>query len=186
MQFISQFCTCAMLFEKGKSLGRFNSAEGIQCYLNTFPSRDIQMKADDIITDEFKLINETGETFEIINDKFQIQHGQKVSLSLTLKSNKKLTGKFGLEIQDSFKQPIVSYQIEEQEISNGHFTLKIPLKRIELNSGNYSIVIGFVENLTGKIIFRLENICPFFVDSEIVLWGKLLTHSSLKIESLKI
>ena len=94
--------------------------------------------------------------------------------------------KFGLEIQDSFKQPIVSYQIEEQEISNGHFTLKIPLKRIELNSGNYSIVIGFVENLTGKIIFRLENICPFFVDSEIVLWGKLLTHSSLKIESLKI
>jgi lipopolysaccharide transport system ATP-binding protein len=186
MQFISQFCTCVVLFEKGTNLGKFNTAEGIQCYLNAFPTNDIQVRSEDIITEEFNLINENGVTFEIMNGKFQIQHGVKVILNLKLKLNKIITGKFSLEIQDSVKQPIVSYLIEEQRISNGDFILKIPLKTIELNSGNYSIVICFIENKTEKIIFRLENICPFFVKSEIFHWGKELKYSSVEIKRLKI
>ena len=85
---------------------------------------------------------------------------------ISLYSYDKLSWEFSIEIQDSLKQPIISFSIEEKEIPLGCLLVKVPLKKIELNSGNYSIVIGFVDNKKGQVLFRLENICPFLVKTK--------------------
>ena len=82
------------------------------------------------------------------------------------------------------KQPIISFSIEQQAIGCGRSIIKISLNKIELNSGNYSIVMGFVEKKTKKVLFRLENICPFYVKNKETLWGKILTYTSLEVKSL--
>ena len=182
MQFISQFCSRVIIFEKGQNLGQFKTSVGIQEYLNTFPPKDIQVRSDKIIIKDLKLIDETGETLQKSSDRFEVNHGSKIFFSFSLNSEEKLSGKFGIEIQDSLKLPIISFSIEEKEIGCGCSNVKIPLKKIELNSGNYSIVMGFTEKETKKVLFRVENICPFFIKTHEVLWGKVLTYSSLDIK----
>jgi lipopolysaccharide transport system ATP-binding protein len=182
MQFVSQFCTQVIVFEKGQNLGQLKTSDGIQKYLNTFPPKEIQVRSDKVIIKEMKLIDDNEETLQNWSERFLVNHGTKIFVSFNLSSEERISGKFGVEIQDAFKQPIISFSIEELQIDCGISNVKIPLKKIKLNSGNYSIAMGFVEKETKKVLVRLENICPFYVKNKEALWGKILIYTSLEVK----
>ena len=139
------------------------------------------MLSDKIKSEDFKLIDENNQHIEKLHNKYQINYDSRPALAFTLETKRSTKAKFVLEIQSSLKEPLISFSLESLTLSSGRFSLKIPLQQITLNSGNYSIAIGLIDENSQQILFRIENICPFCVKTEVVLWGKFLARSSIEI-----
>jgi lipopolysaccharide transport system ATP-binding protein len=185
MQFVSRFCTQTILFDKGKMIGAFDTSEGIQHYMNRFPQEEIKLVSKKIEISECELIDQNGNLIEEINKTFQIKHADKISLKFNINSTEKITVYFSLEIQDAFKTPIISYTIDKKEINTGPAFVHIPLNKIKLNTGNYSIIVAVRDMNTDEVLIRIENVCPFQVINEKILWGKVIEKTNLILVSRK-
>jgi lipopolysaccharide transport system ATP-binding protein len=183
MQFVSRFCTQTILFDKGRMIGAYDTTEGILNYMNRFPMEKINLVSNKIVISECELIKQNGDVLEKTYKKSQIKYGDKITLNFKINSTEKITVFFSLEIQDALKTPTISYIIDEQEINYGEANISIPLNKIKLNSANYSIVIAVREKNSDEVLLRIENVCPFQVINEKILWGKVIEKTNLILQS---
>jgi lipopolysaccharide transport system ATP-binding protein len=178
MQFISSFCTRVMVLEKGTTaLDSTNPAEGIDRYyalvkhdVHKSGTGEAQVLGLDLIVDG-QNVNE---------DEPTIKQGSLVIVMLQIHLNKLLPdANVLLFILDEAMAPIICVPVFSHEscmlnITPGTHNLKIPLGKMDLNSGKFSfvIVVRDAETLISRT--RVQGLQPFRVISEQTYWGKIV------------
>jgi lipopolysaccharide transport system ATP-binding protein len=186
MQFISQFCTKVMLFKSGKVVSeKKNVASGINEYLCFFQNNNINVTSESVELNNFQLSNSNGS--KILKDSksniWQINHGDKISLSLDLLIKElNLDVDIFIYIMDLQSTPLVCFnKLNFKNKGKNDNSLKIDLGIFDLNSGRYSFTIGLVDLLTGHSIVRMEGVLPFLIEGQSFDWGYINRNAGLTI-----
>ena len=179
IQFISKFCTKVAIFENGKITGTYLTKEGIQKYHCLFKQPNIQFLSNKLMASNFSLLDNNGKNLMLLQNRYKVKHGLDIYLSFLCDFDEHLKGAFSVEIINESQEPIISYLLDIQEFSPAKHKLTIPLNTIYLNSGTYTINLGFNDEKSRLLLLRLENLCPFVVSCKKTLWGKFIYSSKV-------
>lgn len=183
MHLVSKFCTKTIVFEKGESIGVFNTSNGINKYLDSLNFQNNRIDRNDHSFKDFILRNRNFESYDEVNGKFQIDHGKKTILTFTLNSNINLKQKIVLEIHNKENIPILKYICNVLDIRKGINDIEVDLKELNLNSGSYSITIGLIDYFSNEITYRLEQQSPFFIKSDSYYNSDIIIQTYSKINN---
>jgi lipopolysaccharide transport system ATP-binding protein len=173
IQFVSLFCTHAMLMENGRQvLLSDNIAKVIDTYHSTFTLEQSIAGTGDASISNIRIITENAE-FE---DEGYVNHSENVHISFNLSSNEKC--RIHIQINSQNLIPIVAAELRDTKnqpivLSPGDHQVVINLGKIDFTAGLYPIIFGVSNPDTGQVLLRLDSKASLRVEKEGAEWGFL-------------
>jgi lipopolysaccharide transport system ATP-binding protein len=178
MQFISSFCTRAMVLQRGETLlDSPNPADAIDRYYSlvryqtqTSGTGEAEILAFDLLAD--------GTPLDA--DDARVRQGSALGVRFRVRIGGPRTGAHVLVfIHDETMAPLVCVPIHSPGggmllLSPGEHTLEVPLGVVDLNAGKFNFVIGVRDANTSISLARVEGLRPFRVFSDATQWGKIV------------
>ncbi len=182
MQWISTFCTDVMVMRNGRvHTHTSNIGEGIGAYMECFDTPVSVSGSGQAVVESASIRREgavpgaPGKAVELVQgDSGEFQFEARVNSSF-------LPSELSLYVLDQGLNPVMCFpdishdwQPDTDGFHRGSF--RIPLGRIELNAGRYSMIVLLQERSTGKYLARAQGLAPFSVRANTVHWAPVVRH----------
>jgi lipopolysaccharide transport system ATP-binding protein len=184
MQYISAFCTRVMVLDRGqKLLDATNPADGIDRYYSLM-EHHLKISGTgeaEIVSIDFILDDGGCRKTESPSDScFIISQGVSATARLkfdVLRENSMVA--INLVVVDASMTPIIAVPVyssngEAAALAGPHIEIDIPLGKIELNSGQYSITINITDISTREVLLKAQGLMPFRVRSSRTDWARII------------
>ena len=180
MQYISAFCTRVIVMDHGTMLmDSSNPSEGINQYYGLVKHKRQTSGTGEaeIISVELMVNNQYVESAEPI-----IQHGAELGFRIRLRIDSNRTGaNIVVNIMDMAMNAVVTMPMYNTEgnlslFPTGELKLEIPIGKVELAAGKYSVTMAVIDSETKTVLARVQGLSPFRIISGRVYWGKLIRH----------
>jgi lipopolysaccharide transport system ATP-binding protein len=184
MQYISAFCTRVMVLDRGQILlDATNSADGIDRYYSLM-EHHLKISGTgeaEIVSIDFILDDGGCRKTESPSDScFIISQGVSATARLkfdVLRENSMVA--INLVVVDASMTPIIAVPVyssngEAAALAGPHIEIDIPLGKIELNSGQYSITINITDISTREVLLKAQGLMPFRVRSSRTDWARII------------
>jgi lipopolysaccharide transport system ATP-binding protein len=172
MQFVSTFCNRVLVMKDGQRIFDTTAiGQGVDAYLSLFPvDQNIAGTGEAFITST-KLINlDTGETGQ---HDFRITQNSYLGIELEITSYK--PAKLWVQINtQGFIPVLASHLLTEDDqvmISPGKHQLRFSLGKLDLNAGQYSVVVGCLEPNSRISLCRYQGLASFRILADEVGWA---------------
>jgi lipopolysaccharide transport system ATP-binding protein len=184
MQYISAFCTRVMVLDRGGMLlDAAHPAEGIDCYFGMMKHSLMVTGSGEAILKSINVVVEDDESAELdpqAGSDLIIRQGAHAKVHLCIDVYRENTkAAISLVLTDETMAPIIGVPVidsggEFAALDGPQIEINIPLGKIELNSGKYSITINIVDISTQEVLCKVQGIMPFRVRSERSYWAKVI------------
>lgn len=178
MQFISSFCTRAMVLQHGATLlDSPNPAEAIDRYYALVKYQTQASGTGEAEILAFDLVASGG---LLSGEDPRVEQGSPLGVRLRVRIDGPRAGAHVLVfIHDETMAPLVCVPIQNADggmllLSPGEHALEIPLGIVDLNAGKFNFVIGIRDASTSISLARVEGLRPFRVFSDRTQWGKIV------------
>ena len=186
MQQISWFSTRVMVMDHGKILRNSqNPSEGIDQYYELVKhERQVSGSGGAKILG-FQL---AGNGNVLLSEEPSILQGSELMAIIHILLTGTNAGtKIALEVHNAANMPVMTFPIYSQNnvsicLPMGEYQLKIPLGKLELNSGKYSFVVAIIDVKSEDVLLREQGLCPFRVSASRCYWGSVVRHVTPEIE----
>jgi lipopolysaccharide transport system ATP-binding protein len=190
MQFISSFCTRVMVMEAGQIVCDTPSVElGIDRYLELFPQEKLVSGTGEAIVDN--LVLSSGGRSWSGDEEGSLRQSDELTVSFDVRiTNPEIHGaKVSAFVMDQGLDPVVCFH----SVANGTPTclisprptrVTLPLGKIDLNAGKYSLVLGISNADSGVTLARLQGVGRFRVLAERFTWGRITRETNVQLERI--
>lgn len=190
LQFVSQFCTRIAVMEKGVfACDTVSIAEGIDCYLSQYPIETSVAGTGGAVIDNIRL--HTKNRSWRGDDEATVSQGEELSAMFDVRivDPECKAARINIQIMDQGLDPVVflvaaSGGLSWQGVSPGSYRIQINMGAIDLNAGNYSLVISVEDLNSGIRLVRLQGFGRFRVISNLVHWARVIRPVPMAIERL--
>jgi len=188
MQFVSQYCTRIAVMDKGLlKCDTHSISEGIGLYLSWFPTETTVAGTGGAAIDNIRL--KTKDQYLQSGEVATIIQGEELSVFFDVKilDPNCTKARFTVQIMDQGLNPIIFYVPPESDsfrysVSLGLYKVRIDMGTIDLNTGNYSLVIS-VENDDSRVrLLRIQGFGRFRVVSSLVHWARVVRKADIHLE----
>ncbi|MEQ9407459.1 MAG: ABC transporter ATP-binding protein [Fuerstiella sp.] len=178
MQFVSSFCTRALVMNRGSVISyNHNVNEAINCYYGLSQTQGSTSGTGGAIVHQAQLTKEDGRSDLNCTE---IQQGARVQLLLTLEILIPSTqASVRVYIDDEAQSQLIGYPTMETinkplNLSQGLHTILLPLGELDLNAGSYSFLVAVFDEHSQEILTRRSGICPFRVIASSTMWCRIV------------
>lgn len=187
MQFISAFCSRVIVMDHGECvLDSTDIGHGIDHYHSMVGLESHVSGSGEAEIFDVCLKGEAAAS----GPETMIRQGEEGMLSLGLRIHSG-EGQLHIYIMDEAMVPVMYVPVQGADgqmtaLPAGAFHMEIPLGRLELSAGRYSVVAG-VEDVRSRISkVRAQGLAPFQVTAVRMSWGKIMRPANAKISSLSV
>lgn len=179
MQFVSSFCTDVMVLRNGgvhtltSDLG-----EGVRAYMDCFENPVGVTGSGETVVENVKFSLDNG--VRLVQEAgWQVDQGACCTIEFDLSFNEWLPSHVvHLQIDDQTTAPVMCFPdlpacLGNRSGNQAQVHYKVPLGKIELNAGRYSLVIAVVDDAM-KCLARLQGALTFTVFSDKIRWGTIV------------
>jgi lipopolysaccharide transport system ATP-binding protein len=176
MQFVSTFCSRVLVMEKGRELiNTATKSEAIDKYFSLFPVKESVSGTGEANVYSATLKNlTTGETG---THHFPINHSTELEIEFELSTQKYSHVRIQIDTQGFVPVQASTIYVKPQQplvVEPGNHRIIVELGKIDLNAGQYSIVIGIKDIELGTILCRSQGVASFRVLNNILEWGYIV------------
>lgn len=177
MPMVSTFCTRALVMQKGQLLmDTTNLGEAMDQYMSAFTVDrritgtggaevlDLQLLVDNEPLQDPEPVVDQGKE-GIIELSLRVDQGERAGVSVFV-DDIAMSQVLAVTAKDHAGQPIV--------LGGGIHRLRIPLGKLEMNMGTYSILVGVKSFVSTLSLCRVQGLRPFRVRSHSVNWSKIV------------
>lgn len=177
MRFVSLICSRTLLLQRGRLLALTDTAHAVNKYYELVEVESSSAGSGGASCSEVKIIASHDVRMEPLKN---VTYGQDVSLSMSLTVCAEVdTANLQLYIADESNTAVVCLPVIDasgmpKNFDPGHHSLMLPLGRMDLTAGLYSITVAVVCKQFGTALLREQGLAPFTVKGDRVHWGKIL------------
>ena len=177
MPMVSTFCTRALVMQKGQlMMDTTNLGEAMDRYMSAFTVDrritgtggaevlDLQLLVDDKPLQDPEPVVDQGKE-GVIELTVRVDQGEQAGVSVFV-DDIAMSQVLAVTAKDQEGRPIV--------LSGGVHRLRIPLGKLEMNMGTYSILVGVKSFVSTLSLCRVQGLRPFRVRSQSVNWSKIV------------
>jgi lipopolysaccharide transport system ATP-binding protein len=182
MQFVSSFCSHAIVLKQGRILQQSTSvSEAIQTYMACFEhpvgisgTGDARISNVSLSIQGIPPVESSGIA--------HIPHGSNIELSVDLEMHCKHPSTqltitiLNMSFDGAIDYPDVPHIWSPHSSGISRCHLRVPLGKIELNGGRYSLMVCLTDRSTGICLGRHQGLTPFIVQSPSVSWGTVVRY----------
>lgn len=171
MQFISRFCTSAILMERGKqNFFKKDVNEVIPHYLSKFQPKMVVIGEANI-----NIINSEIYPNNLNDNKVIIDSSSDILMKLLIKcDNLYLSVIISIVIIKEDDSPVISFKEVQSCNLNLRNNLILNLGKLPLASGNYSFNVAFINSDSKVILKKYQSILPFTINSGKAYWSNII------------
>lgn len=182
MQWISTFCTDVMVMRNGRvHTHTANIGQGIGAYMECFDT-PVSVSGSGQAVVEGASIHGPAAAGSALDGAVEIVQGESSEFHFEARVNSTfLPSELSLYVLDQGLSPVMcfpdiahSWRPDTDGFHRGSF--RIPLGRMELNAGRYSMIVLIQERATGKYLARVQGLAPFSVRAQTVHWAPVVRH----------
>jgi len=177
MPMVSSFCTRALVMQRGRvMLDTDDMGLAMDLYMRDFPVEhrvtgtggaevlDVRLMAKGEPVSETDAVVDQGSE-GAVELTVRIEHGERAMVSVFI-DDIAMSQVLAVVVKDGRGEPI--------EFGGGTHRLRVPLGKLEMNMGTYSILVG-VRSLNSQLsLCRAQGLRPFRVRSHNVTWSKIV------------
>ncbi|TXI81270.1 MAG: ABC transporter ATP-binding protein [Flavobacteriales bacterium] len=177
MPMVSTFCTRALVMQKGQlMMDTTNLGEAMDRYMSAFTVDrritgtggaevlDLQLLVDDKPLQDPEPVVDQGKE-GVIELTVRVDQGEQAGVSVFV-DDIAMSQVLAVTAKDQEGRPIV--------LGGGVHRLRIPLGKLEMNMGTYSILVGVKSFVSTLSLCRVQGLRPFRVRSQSVNWSKIV------------
>ena len=177
MPMVSTFCTRALVMQKGQlMMDTTNLGEAMDRYMSAFTVDrritgtggaevlDLQLLVDDKPLQDPEPVVDQGKE-GVIELTVRVDQGEQAGVSVFV-DDIAMSQVLAVTAKDQEGRPIV--------LGGGVHRLRIPLGKLEMNMGTYSILVGVKSFVSTLSLCRVQGLRPFRVHSQSVNWSKIV------------
>ena len=179
MQWISTFCTDVMVLRNGRiHTHTSNIGEGIGAYMECYEIPLSVTGSGKAVVTNARIVSEAEP-----NGTAEIPQGASCELHLDIQvESAYLPSELTLYVLDQALNPVMCFpDIPHgwQPVGNGfhHGSFQIPMGKMELNAGRYSMIVLLQERSTEKYLTRVQGLAPFSIRADTVHWASVIRHA---------
>lgn len=186
MPMVSTFCTRALVMQKGQlMMDTTNLGEAMDRYMSAFTVDrritgtggaevlDLQLLVDDKPLQDPEPVVDQGKE-GVIELTVRVDQGEQAGVSVFV-DDIAMSQVLAVTAKDQEGRPIV--------LGGGVHRLRIPLGKLEMNMGTYSILVGVKSFVSTLSLCRVQGLRPFRVRSQSVNWSKIVREQVTTILS---
>jgi len=186
MPMVSTFCTRALVMQKGQvQMDTTNLGEAMDRYMSAFSVDrritgtggaevlDLQLLVDDKPLQDPEPVVDQGKE-GVIELTVRVDQGEQAGVSVFV-DDIAMSQVLAVTAKDQQGRPIV--------LGGGVHRLRIPLGKLEMNMGTYSILVGVKSFVSTLSLCRVQGLRPFRVRSNSVNWSKIVREQVTTILS---
>jgi lipopolysaccharide transport system ATP-binding protein len=185
MQLVSTFCTDIMVLRNGR-VHTFTPdiGKGVRAYMDVFDTSSSVSGTGEASVENVRLIRRNQNASDRPGELVEVAHGESVDLTfdVNFQQGKPLPHSVYLQVNDQVTTPVMCFP----KVPSGHsspspsgtggVSYRIPLGKVELNSGRYSFVIAVGHVDDNRCLCRLQGAGSFLVHADKVYWGTVVRH----------
>ncbi|MBX2974070.1 MAG: ABC transporter ATP-binding protein [Flavobacteriales bacterium] len=177
MPMVSTFCTRALVMQKGRLLmDTTNLGEAMDGYMSAFSVDrrvtgtggaevlDLKLLVDGVPLEDPEPVVEQGKE-GVVELTLRVDDGERAGVAVYV-DDIAMSQVLAVGVRDHDKQPIM--------LGGGVHRLRIPLGKLEMNMGTYSILVGVKSHISTLSLCRVQGLRPFRVRSNSVNWSKIV------------
>lgn len=177
MPMVSTFCTRALVMQKGRlQLDTTNLGEAMDQYMSAFTVDrritgtggaevlDLQLLVDGMPLEDPEPVVDQGKE-GVIELTLRVDEGERAGVGVFV-DDIAMSQVLAVTAKDHGGQPII--------LEGGTHRLRIPLGKLEMNMGTYSILVGVKSYVSNLSLCRVQGLRPFRVRSHSVNWSKIV------------
>ncbi len=177
MPMVSTFCTRALVMQRGKVL--LDSTEmgtAMDLYMSAF---SVDRRITGTGGAELLDVRLTVDGAPVEDPEPVVDQGREGEVELTLRVDPGERATVSVFVDDIAMSQVLAVQVKDGngrriELGGGTHRLRVPLGKLEMNMGTYSLLIGVRSEITDQSLCRVQGVRPFRVRSTNVTWSKIV------------
>ncbi|MFT3885242.1 MAG: ABC transporter ATP-binding protein [Flavobacteriales bacterium] len=185
MPMVSAFCTRALVMQRGQvMLDTTDMGEAINRYMQDFAMEHrvtgmggAQVEAVSLVAD--------GAAVEGVQPEVRQNAEAFVDLYVNVDTGTDPVHA-NVFIDDMAMSQVLAVPLKDEHgerlsLHSGRHRLRVPLGRLEMNMGTYSLLVSLNSSRTGQNICRAQGLRPFVIKADAVLWSKMVREGVTQV-----
>lgn len=177
MPMVSTFCTRALVMQRGQVLlDSSDMGAAMDLYLRAFDTPQRVTGTGDAAVVDIRLLVD-GVPMEGTDPV--VDQGREGMVELTVHVADHERASIAVYVDDIAMSQVLAVPVKDAQgeriiLGGGTHRLRVPLGKLEMNMGPYSLLVGVRSEISGLSLCRAQGLMPFRVRSHSVTWSKIV------------